>query len=99
MSAAIQLDHLAINTICLRHSVQTLSLFGSAIHGTFGPDSDLDFLVQFLPGHQPGHFKLAALQLDLEQALGRRVDLKTAAELSQYFREQVIQEAVVQYAA
>lgn len=99
MSAAIQLDYQTLKAICVRHGVQTLSLFGSAIHGTYGPDSDLDFLVQFLPGQQVGYFKLAALQLDLEQALGRRVDLKTPDELSHYFRQQVVQEAVVQYAA
>lgn len=98
MSAAIRLDYQTLKTICVHHGVQTLSLFGSAIHSTFGPDSDLDFLVQFLPGHQPGHFKLAALQLDLEQALERHVDIKTAAELSQHFHEQIVQEAVVQYA-
>lgn len=89
----------AIRAICERHGVLRLLLFGSAIHGNFKATSDVDLLVEFLPNEQVGYFKLAALQLELEEAIGRKIDLKTPAELSRYFRDQVMREAVVQYAA
>ena len=97
--ATFQLDSSAIRDICIRHRVKRLSLFGSAIHGDFKPASDVDLLVEFLPDQEVGYFKLATLQVELEEAIGRKVDLKTPAELSQYFRDQVLREAVVQYAA
>lgn len=88
-----------IQAICRRHGVRRLSLFGSAIHGDFKSTSDIDLLVEFVPGQHVGYFKLAALQLELEEAIGSKVDLRTPGELSRYFRDQVMREAVVQYAA
>lgn len=99
MSDVPSIDEKALAAICKRYGVSRLLLFGSAIHGNFNATSDIDLLVEFLPGEEAGHFKLAALQLDLEEAIGRKVDLKTPAELSRYFRDQVMQEAVIQYAA
>lgn len=86
--------------ICQRHHIQKLSLFGSTLAGTARPESDIDLLVEFEPGHVPGLLGLAAIEAELSTLLGgRRVDLRTAQDLSRYFREDVVRTAEVQYAA
>lgn len=84
---------------CRRHHIRTLSLFGSVLRDDFRPDSDIDVLVEFEPGHTPGLFGLAGMELELSQQLGRKVDLRTAEDLSPYFRDAVVAGARVQYAA
>ena len=64
----------------------------------FRPDSDVDMLVEFEPGHRVGFIQLAGIERELSELLGRKVDLRTPAELSRYFREDVLREARVQYA-
>jgi predicted nucleotidyltransferase len=89
------------NTIarfCRRHHIHRLSLFGSVLRNDFGPDSDIDVLVEFEPGHVPG-FGIVDMESELSRVLGRKVDLRTPAELSRYFREQVVKEAEVKYSA
>ena len=76
-----------------------LSLFGSVLTGRLGPDSDIDMLVEFLPDAEPTYFDLIALEQRLTELIGRTVDLRTPAELSRYFRDRVMKEAQVQYAA
>jgi predicted nucleotidyltransferase len=63
----------------------------------FRPDSDVDVLVELEPGSSLGYLGLAAMERELAQILGRRVDLRTPAELSRYFRDEVLAEAEVQY--
>lgn len=99
MELPIEINQAALKDICTRYGVQKLSLFGSAIHDNFGPDSDVDLLVEFQPEQQVGYFRLTELQLELEDVIGRKVDLRTSGEVSRYFREQVMQEAVIQYAS
>lgn len=94
---AIPEDQLA--AFCRRNHIKKLSLFGSVLKGTARPDSDIDLLVEFEPGHVPGYFGLVGMELELTDKLGRKVDLRTPAELSRYFREEVVQMAEVQYAA
>lgn len=84
---------------CRRHGVRRLSLYGSILRDDFGPESDLDILIEFLPGRTPGLFAFAGMQLELGKLLGRRVDLRTPADLSRYFRDRVLRDAQVQYAA
>ena len=80
----------ALALLCRRHRIQRLSLFGSVPKGTERADSDVDFLVEFKPGAAPGLLGLAAIEAELSEFLGgRRVDLRTAGELSPYFREEV----------
>ena len=84
---------------CRRHHIRRLSVFGSALRADFREDSDVDILVEFEPGHAPGLLKLARMERELAQLLGgRKVDLRTPEDLSRYFREEVLQEAEVQYA-
>lgn len=85
---------------CRRHYISKLALFGSVLRADFRPDSDIDVLVEFDPGHMPGLFGLAEMEAELSSLLGgRKVDLRTPAELSRRFRDHVVREARVQYAA
>jgi predicted nucleotidyltransferase len=97
------LDHLivdraALASLCRRRHIRRLSLFGSVLKGNARPDSDVDLLVEFSPGAKPSLLDLAAIEQELSTLLaGRRVDLRTAEDLSRYFRDEVLREAEVQY--
>jgi hypothetical protein len=89
-----------LRRFCERHGIRRLSLFGSTLKGTAREDSDIDLLVEFQPDARPTLLTLAAMEDELSRLLGgRRVDLRTPAELSRYFRQQVLREAEVQYVA
>jgi predicted nucleotidyltransferase len=94
----IELPRKEIATFCRTHHIARLSVFGSALTEDFGPDSDVDFLVEFAPGHVPGYIGLAGMELELSAIIGRKADIRTPAELSKYFRDDVLAAAVVQYA-
>jgi len=87
-----------IEEFCKKHSIRKLSLFGSALRDDFTSVSDLDILVEFDPSHIPGLIRLAGMELELGEILGRKVDMRTAQDLSPYFREDVLSSAKVQYA-
>lgn len=76
-----------------RHHIRRLSLFGSVLRDDFGPDSDVDMLVEFSPENTPDLFTLARMQADLSDLIGRNVDLRTPNELSRFFRDRVLAEA------
>jgi len=82
---------------CRRHHITRLALFGSVLRGDFRPDSDIDVLVEFEPGHVPG-FGIIDMENELSRLVGHKVDLRTPNDLSRYFREQVVREARVEYA-
>lgn len=94
----IELPKEKIAEFCKRNHIRKLSLFGSILRGNFRPDSDVDLLVEFDPAHIPGFFKLAHMERELSELVGKKVDLRTPQELSRYFRDEVISEAKVQYA-
>jgi hypothetical protein len=83
---------------CRRHHIRRLASFGSAVRADFRPDSDVDVLVEFEPGHVPG-LAFFAIEDGLAQILGRKVDLHTSAFLSPYIRAEALAEAEVQYVA
>jgi uncharacterized protein len=84
---------------CRKQHIRRLSLFGSTLAGTARPDSDIDLLVEFEPGCEPGLLGLASMEAELGTMLGgKRVDLRTPQDLSRYFRDQVLRTAEVQYA-
>jgi predicted nucleotidyltransferase len=100
MVARLPVDSDVLASLCQRHHIRRLSLFGSVQRGTAGPDSDIDLLVEFLPGKEPGLIGLAAIEIELSALLGGRpVDLRTAQDLSRHFRGEVLRTAEVQYAA
>jgi predicted nucleotidyltransferase len=94
---SIELPHEKIADYCRRHHIRRLSLFGSALRGVLGPDSDVDFLVEFDPNHMPGLLRLAGMERELSEILGRKADLRTPGDLSRYFREEVVESAEVEY--
>lgn len=100
MNRPIFSDYTALETFCRHHHIRRLALFGSALRGTDRPDSDVDLLVEFEPGRKPGLLALAGIEVELSVlASGRRIDLRTAQDLSRFFRDEVIRTAAVQYAA
>jgi len=89
-----------ITRFCEMHHIKTCMLFGSVIREDFNRESDVDVLVEFKEGHTPGLFGMVTLANELSQILGRRkVDLKTPDELSDYFRDDVLTNAELLYAA
>lgn len=99
MKTTLQMDEAVLAEFCARHHIRRLSLFGSRLAGSAGPDSDIDLLVEFVPGQAPGLFALAEMEAELSALLGgRAVDLRTPQELSRYFRDEVLSKAEVQYA-
>ncbi len=87
--ARIEIPHDRIAEICRRHGIRRLALFGSVLRDDFGPDSEVDVLVEFEPGRTPG-FAFIAIQDELSTLLGRKVDLNTPNDLSRYFRDEVV---------
>jgi predicted nucleotidyltransferase len=91
-------DRGALAALCGRHAIRRLSLFGSRLKGTARADSDVDLLVEFEPGRKPGLLKLAGIEAEFFALLGgRRVDLRTAQDLSPHFRGEVVRSAQEQY--
>jgi len=92
----------AIHPVCTRHRVARIELFGSRARGRPRADSDVDLLVEFLPGARPGLFEMGALQEDLAQILGCRVDLlsRRAVEKSRnaFRRHAILSNPVTLYA-
>ena len=93
-------EHETLAQLCRRHHIRRLSLFGSVLLGKDRTNSDVDLLVEFEIGKAPGLLGLASIEAELSALLGgRRVDLRTAQDLSPYFRSEVTRTAEVQYAA
>jgi uncharacterized protein len=100
MAETLFADHEALAALCRQHHIQRLSLFGSVLKGTARQDSDVDLLVEFEPGKAPGLMALAGIEAEFSALIGgRRVDLRTPQDLSQYFRDEVVRTADLQYAA
>lgn len=99
MKQDILIPEAAIRDFCRRHRIRPLSLFGSALTERFGPESDVDVLVEFEPDERVSLFRIASLGLELGSLIGRKVDLRTPQDLSHLFREEVSRTASVLYAA
>jgi predicted nucleotidyltransferase len=98
MSGRLFTNRTALSWLCRRHQISRLSLFGSALRGEERPDCDVDLLVEFARGAKPSFLDLAEIEQELSALLaGQRVDLRTAEDLSRYFRDEVLREAEVQY--
>ncbi|MGA2292402.1 nucleotidyltransferase family protein [Bradyrhizobium sp.] len=90
----------ALAAICRRYHIHRLSLFGSTLKGSDRPDSDVDLLVEFQPRAKPSLLTMAGIEVELSLLLGgRKVDLRTAQDLSRYFRDEVVRAAETQYEA
>ena len=96
--ASLSIDRHQLGELCERHRIRKLALFGSASRGELRADSDIDLLVEFLPGTTVG-LRFITIQDELATLLGRAVDLCTPDFLSPHFRERVLAEAVPLYEA
>ena len=96
MSPRIAVDRQKIAAFCRKHHIRKLSLFGSVLRDDFRRDSDVDVLVEFQPGAKVG-FAIVTMEDELSVMFGRKADLRTPAEISRYFRDEVLAEAQVQY--
>ena len=95
----IQVDSRSLAEMCRRYNVRELSLFGSAVRGEMGPDSDIDILVEFEPGARIGLIKFESFVDELELLSGRRIDLVTKSGLKPWVRPSVLKDARVIYAS
>ncbi|MCK6496248.1 MAG: nucleotidyltransferase domain-containing protein [Candidatus Omnitrophica bacterium] len=75
MAIQIELDKEVLQKFCQKWHIKELSLFGSVLREDFGPDSDVDFLVSFMPNTQLDIDSFLEMKAELEDQLGRRVDL------------------------
>jgi len=99
MNPNLTVPHGRLVAFCREHGIRRLAIFGSALRDDFGPDSDVDLLVDFEPDRIPSLFGIARVERELSPLFGgRKVDLRTAEDLSRYFRQRVLEEAEVQYA-
>jgi predicted nucleotidyltransferase len=85
--------------LCRRYHVRELALFGSALREDFSANSDIDLLVEFEPHAEIGFWDLSGLQIELEQLVGRRVDLVPKHGLKPPLREHVLAGSRMLYAA
>ncbi len=99
MKAQVDLPEGKIAALCREHGIRRLAVFGSVLRTDFGPDSDIDILVQFQSGHTPGLLGMARMERELSALLsGKPVELHTPEVLSRYFRDSVMEEAEVAHA-
>ena len=99
MELPIHIDQEQIARFCQTHHITRLALFGSVLTDRFTPESDIDVLVEFDPDHIPGMIRLCGMERELSGILGRKADMRAPKDLSRYFRDEVLNTALVQYAA
>ena len=87
-----------IASFCQKRHIVSLALFGSILTPHFSAKSDIDVLVKFEKRHTPSLFDMVDMEEELSALVGRKVDLKTAEDLSRYFRDEVVAQAKVLYA-
>lgn len=99
MALRIEVDHEKIAEFCRRNHVARLSFFGSVLRNDFARDSDVDVLIEYEDDAPVGLFEMVRQQDELEEIIGRKVDLRTAGFLSRYFRDEVLAEAEAEFVA
>lgn len=98
--ANLMLPQEIIADFCRRHHIRRLALFGSVLPDDFGPESDVEVLVEFEPGCVPSFFQLYEIEQELSALVGGRpVDLVTYHALNVHLRDEVLASAQGQYDA
>lgn len=95
----VEFDDAAVARFCERHAIRSLLLFGSITRDDFGPQSDIDVIIDFAGEDRNSLLDLAGLQMELTQTLGRQVHLHTDDMIHPYLRKRIRQAARVAYAA
>ena len=99
MSAQIPIDRESIAAFCRRHHIRKLALFGSVLRDDFGPDSDVDVLVEFDPDHVPSFFRLFDMERELSGLIGgHKIEMVTYRAINRRLRDRVVASSEVQYA-
>ena len=99
MNNQVSISRDALAAFCREHGIRRLSVFGSVLREDFGPESDIDVIVDFVPARTPGLLDDSRMELKLSKRFsGRKVDLRTSEDLSRHFRQEVLDTAEVQYA-
>lgn len=88
----IRLNRDGILSVAAKHGAERLRIFGSAVHNTDGPGSDIDFLVSMRPGRDL--FDLVAFKRELDALLQQPADVVTDEELSPHLRRRIMSEAI-----
>ena len=99
MDLPIEVDRDLIAEFCRKHHLTKFAFFGSLLSDRFGPDSDIDVLFDYDQNYSMTLFGVVRMEREISDLLGRKVDMRTAEDLSRYFRDEVVQNALVQYAA
>ncbi len=98
MNNQVSISRDALAEFCREHGIRRLSVFGSVLREDFGPESDVDVLVEFEPARTPGLLGVARIELELSELFaGRKVDLRPPEDLSRHFRQEVLDTAELQY--
>lgn len=98
LASGIDVPAEKIREICRRYHIREMAVLGSAARGDMHPGSDIDILVEFDPGANPG-WEFFEREEELERIFGRKVDLGTKRSLKPWIRPQALREALVIYAA
>lgn len=97
-SAAVLPSKDRVAEFCRRWHISKLSFFGSVLRDDFGPESDVDVLIEFSPGHTPG-LEIVDIEEELSALVGgRKVDLVNPKYLNRRLKRRVLAVAEVQYA-
>lgn len=96
-TTSISLPVEEIRNYCMHQPILRLSLFGSAMHGELTGESDIDLLVEYVPGARIGLLAMSGQQIELSRLIGRHVDLRTPQDLSRYFRQEIVDSAQLIY--
>ena len=98
MNSKLSIPRSELAEFCESHGIRRFSIFGSALRADFDTESDIDVLVEFVPGRTPGLLGIAGMEIELAGLFGgRKVDLRTPEDLSRYFRQEVLELAEDQY--
>jgi hypothetical protein len=97
MSPDIHIPKEKIARYCKMHNISKLAVFGSALRDDFTDRSDVDLLVIFEKGKEPGLITLAGMEIELSEIIGRKADLRTPEDLNVRFRDRVLSQAKVYY--
>jgi predicted nucleotidyltransferase len=86
-----------LESFCKRNGIVRLALFGSVLRDDFGPESDIDILVEFAQDALIGFFDLTRMEQELGELLGRRCEFHTYKGLHPLYKDEVIRTAEVRF--